>query len=204
MKYFIDESGDFGFGPTSPTQYIVVGCIKILKGKPVKKTIYRWEKELLKSGWRPDKEVKWYTALNHQRIEILRRLARLNFEFRCVYIKKSNVPSFLHNKSDVLYGYMVSRLVSPILEPFIENHIFIDEKSKIAHNHFEYYLKIKTLCEEKKDICVHIHPARSEEVYCIRAVDFMTGAIRHSFDLRTNVYKDLFKDRILECREILK
>jgi len=204
MNYFIDESGDFGFGTGSPTNHVVVGCIKLIKAKPISRTIYKWERELIKAGWYPNKEVKWHTTLNHQRIEILRRLARLSFEFKCVYIKKSNVPAYLHSKSDVLYGYMVSRLISPMLEPFVENHIFIDEKSKIAHNHFEYYLRIKTLCEEKRDICTHIHPASSEEVYCIRAVDFLAGAIRHSFDLKTNIYMDLFKDKILECKEIIK
>lgn len=203
LFFFIDESGEFGYGPHSPTKYIVVGCIKTFKKKRLKRNMLKAEQYLVKNmGWRAGKELKWYYSFPKHKIYILNRLSTLDFEFHYCYVKKSNVPQVLHNKDDVVYSYMIGKVLNNNLREYIKNMICVDEKNKISSFRLRHYLYIKAYCEKRLTCNIEILPMDSHSVYCLRAVDFLAGAVRFKYDTNDSRYYKIIEQRIKSGKEI--
>jgi len=185
IHFYLDESGDLGFGGGG-SQYFTIAFF--ITDEPIYvERVVRKIKQRYKIP--RDVELKANTTKRYIQEELLVKLARLPIEIQSITVKKENVDLKLREDTNMLYNYMVGlSLVERIIREEPANakvKISVDKRTISVRHGFKLdeYLKYKVWYEkERKDIDLEIYHLDSHRDYCIQAIDNIVNAIFRKYN----------------------
>ncbi len=205
MFVFIDESGDLGFDFTKkgkPSDFFVVGAIKIGDGKFLNRVIKKHRKGLRKKK-EAGKEVKFSNTSPTNRGRILEDIAELDLEIFFVYINKRKAYSYIKDDPVRMYSYLLKILAEKCFASAIneETKIVFDMCFPRAQQEaLKLYLFTQNanLFSSKNVEIVHMVSHESNGLSC---VDFACGAMSKKLMGDESYYK-IIKDKVKAEREV--
>lgn len=203
MYIFIDESGDLGFDFSKngkPTDFFLVGAIKIDDEKYLSRIIKRHRKRIKKKK-KTKPEIKFTSTSPENRRRILEDISKTDLQIFIVYIDKHNAYEYIKNDPVRLYSYMLKILAEKCFpEQITENTMIVFDKtfSKTQQETLELYLKTQNeyLMQTKNSILIlHVPSHERQGLLC---ADFVCGAVMQKINGKSDVYFNIIEDK-LKC-----
>lgn len=197
---FVDDSGDPGFNiKKGASQNFVVALVVFQDTLEAEKTAVAI-KELKRKHKIPDNtEIKFNKSRKDIRVDFLESVKGFDFSVYAIRVDKSNVHGDeLKNKKDSFYRFFIKELLSATLKEVPDMKVKIDGSgSREFRKSFIAYLK-KESREHQEGQSIDISFGNSESNVLIQLADMFAGAIRISFEERTDrdIYKKIVKTRI--------
>ncbi len=206
MYIFIDESGDLGFDfikKGKPSDFFVVGAIKISDEKFLNRVIKKHRKRLRKKK-EAGKEVKFSNTSPPNRRRILEDMAELDLEIFFVYINKHRAYNHIKDDPVRMYSYLLKILVEKCFtSPINERTTVIFDRcfSKTQQGALELYLRTQNayLFSSDKAEIIHMPSHESSGLLC---ADFICGAVAQKLLKNNSLYFDIIKNKV-KCEKEL-
>jgi hypothetical protein len=219
LHLFLDESGECSFSPNSRYIHFLITIISVddteiieLKGKLKRQFAY-----FIRNGWDKTKEIKAYELYKNRRFgasaifRVLSALMQLNsIKISYLVVNKNNIKhqAFRDAPYGIGYNYFTGVLLSELVfqDNICDFQLIYDEKSKETHpnRRFVEYLQTKiygSAFEFDTNVTFTLMRGKSDEVYGLRAVDFICWSIFRKFEYGDARFLNVFSQKILRRRE---
>lgn len=180
--FYIDESGDLGFGPGS-SKFFVVAVVCVNSGmQAALKRFVRKYRTALRLPRQVEMKAK-ATKLVHRR-SFCRGLAQLSCSAHYVVVNKRKVKARLRNDTNILYNYVSGLILAPLMAALKHATIQLDCRTiKVASgNSLHDYLRIKLWFEMNSQVNVRFSYLDSRECLGIQAADFVANAVYRKYE----------------------
>lgn len=200
MHFYIDESGDLGFGSKDSTKLFVIAAVKVYDPLVLSRAIKRARHRKLKKSIKEKSEFKFSNTSPEIRERILRELGKGEIEVYALVLNKQKVKQDLRDKKNVLYSYLLKLLLEKCFKFYHKTEpiaiIFDRVFTKVQQEALQLYLltQNRTLFESSKNLTI-LHE-NSERNSCLQAVDFIAGAIARKYERGDESYYRLVKNII--------
>ncbi len=207
MHIFIDESGDLGFDFNKggkPSDFFLVGAIKISDGKYLNRVIKRHRKRLKKRK-EEKREVKFSNTSLENRKRILDDIKKLDIEIFLVYVNKRNAYNYIKDDPVRMYSFLLKILAEKCFaQPIIEDVKIVFDRSfsRVQQEALELYLKTQNESLVKTRHNITMLHLQSQESIGLLCVDFVCGAAMHKISGRSDIYFDIIKDRVKCMKQV--
>lgn len=200
MYVFIDESGDLGFDfkkKGKPSNFFLVGALKVSEEKQLNRVIKRHRKRLKKKK-EEKKEVKFSNTSPENRKRILEDISKIELEAFIIYIDKHNAYPRIKDDPLRMYSYLLKILSEKCFsKPITEDTTIVLDRSfsKVQQETLELYLRTQNENLLKSSSKISVHHLQSERTNGLLCIDFICGAVMQKL-MGNNSYFDIIKEKI--------
>lgn len=179
---FIDDSGDPGFKKGASSSNFILAAALFMDpdtAKLANDTIIEYRRSL---GWRDDYEFKFAKIRKDIIIELLRTVARYDFQIYAVYINKADYPNLFKFCLDKekFYNWATKELLA--MMPLEDAKIKIDGKhGKQYKLHVKAYIRKELNTEFCKITDFSVQDSKKDNL--IQLADLIAGSINRSFQV---------------------
>jgi len=202
---YLDESGDLGFSPGS-SKYFVITFIAIKDNTPLKRAVRKVKK---KHRLAPSFELKGNTTPPKIKEDLLKRIASLDIEIYAIVMKKSKVSKRLRQDTNILYNYVLGRIVVPyICEPSQAQEsvvtIVVDRRVVSITSGFKLdeYLAYKVWYENLAEVDIEILHEDSKWTLSLQAADVVCNSIFRKYESGDERFYNLIRGKIKEEQQL--
>lgn len=199
---FVDDSGDPSFGANA-SRFFVMSAVVFNEGDEATKA-----KEILSNyrssiGWQENHEFKFSKSPKKFILELLKLIHKVDFQVYAIFINKQAYRQIFPVINDEkLYNWAIKELLSDINA--ISAKITIDGRSgkQYMRKTSSYLRKSNRNSREGK---ISIKFGHSDKIDLLQLADIIAGSInraQQSDKTDSQRYLDIFKDRIIELRQI--
>ncbi|MFP4645758.1 MAG: DUF3800 domain-containing protein [Candidatus Woesearchaeota archaeon] len=217
MNYiYIDESGYLGINKKNSKYFVISAAL--ITDEETHKRFVRIPKKIrqrkLKKSLKKQSELKFSNSSVVIREQFLNRVAKLPVQVYTLIIKKENTSFELRKDLNILYNYLIKRLLEETLPDVKQNDklvICLDEcMSAKQKERFEEYIKTEFLALFEKLPHVRIEHQQSHHEPGLQVIDFICGAfgykyntakLQDDFEHYTNIIEENIK---LEKNDLFK
>jgi hypothetical protein len=206
MFAYVDESGDLGFNEGS-SRYFIITILKTKDEKPIRRCIKRIRQRKLGKKLKQVPELKGNNTPPHIRKKLLKELAELDIEIRCLVLRKEKVYPRLRDVKFRLYNYVAGKILPGALAFNRNVHITMDRLSqkKIIREDFDSYIRARieerTFFPKTRMKISHLNSKNSPG---LQACDFVSWSIFRKYETGDETYYNLIERRIKEEYELFK
>jgi len=176
MHFYMDESGDLGFGPKSGP-YFVLTVITTQEPKRLTNFVKNWK---TKHAIPKDVELKGALLKKNKRKDFLKGFARLPVQIHYNLVNKAKVVARLKQLENILYNYCAGVLLVPLILTQKDATIIIDKRISHVTSGFRIreYLQYKVWVEEERpNIDLRIQLEDGLKVYALQGLDVISNVL---------------------------
>ncbi|MCX6345764.1 MAG: DUF3800 domain-containing protein [Armatimonadetes bacterium] len=180
--FYIDESGDLGFGTGSSNYFVLaIVCVDSSNNDKLKRYVRKFRMSMrLPAGV----EMKASNTNSTNRVRFLDGLSKLPCSFHYIVVNKSKVQQPLKRDTNILYNYVSGLVLVPMISILQQATVNFDCRTiKVASgNSLGDYLCTKLWGEMSTSVDVkfsYVDSARSEGV---QAADFVANAVFRNYE----------------------
>lgn len=201
---FIDDSGDPGFKKGASSSNFILAAALFMDpdtAKLANDTIIEYRRSL---GWRDDYEFKFAKIRKDIIIELLRTVARYDFQIYAVYINKADYPNLFKFCLDKekFYNWATKELLA--MMPLEDAKIKIDGKyGKQYKLHVKAYIRKELNTEFCKITDFSVQDSKKDNL--IQLADLIAGSINRSFQVDKTDFKNyvrVLKQKIVMLKKL--
>ena len=196
MIIYLDESGDLGFSSGS-SNYFVITFLTAKDQKPLKRAVQKVRKKhRLPAGF----ELKGNKTPTNIKEDLLKRLAQLDIDIYTIVMNKANVSPRLRQDTNILYNYVLGRILVPYICKQSVVTILVDRRIVSVTSGFKLneYLAYKVWYENLADVDMHIQHEDSKWTLGIQAADVVCNSIFRKYESGDERFYNLIKEKIKE------
>lgn len=210
MSYiFIDESWDlwFDFSKQKTSKKFIVTCLFVKEKWPVEKIIkkiFTWfKKSKIK---RHDWVLHCYKEDNSTRNKLFRLISQKEVYVMCIILDKRKVYTYLHDKQQHLYNYVLNKLLDRIFSknilPWNDFKIIASrrETNKSFNENFQKYLYWQNLIssENRNNTKISVEIKTSTEEKCLQIVDALSWWLFKKYEHNEDIFYKIFENIVIE------
>lgn len=201
---FIDDSGDPGFKKGASSSNFILAAALFMDpdtAKLANDTIIEYRRSL---GWRDDYEFKFAKIRKDIIIELLRIVARYDFQIYAVYINKADYPNLFKFCPDKekFYNWATKELLA--MMPLEDAKIKIDGKyGKQYKLHVKAYIRKELNTEFCKITDFSVQDSKKDNL--IQLADLIAGSINRLFQVDKTDFKNyvrVLKQKIVMLKKL--
>lgn len=196
MIIYLDESGDLGFSPGA-SNYFVITFLATKDNTPLKRAVRKVKK---KYRLAPGFELKGNTTPPKIKEDVLKRIASLDIDIYAIVMNKANVSPRLHQDTNILYNYVLGRIVVPYICKQSVVTIVVDRRVVSVTSGFKLdeYLAYKVWYENLAEVDMQIQHEDSKWTLGIQAADVVCNSIFRKYESGDERFYNLIRGKIKE------
>lgn len=200
MIIYLDESGDLGFSLRS-SDYFVISFLTAKDKTLLKRAVRKVKK---KHRLAPGFELKGNTTPPRIKEDLLKRIAKLDIDIHTIVMNKAKVTPRLRQDTNILYNYVLGRIVVPYICKQSVVTIMVDRRVVSVTSGFKLneYLAYKVWYENLADVDMHIQHEDSKWTLGIQAADVVCNSIFRKYESRDERFYNLIEGRIKEEQQL--
>lgn len=200
MIIYLDESGDLGFSLRS-SDYFVISFLTAKDKTFLKRTVRKVKK---KHRLAPGFELKGNTTPPKIKEDLLKRLAQLDIDIYTIVMNKAKVTPRLRQDTNILYNYVLGRIVVPYICKQSVVTIMVDRRVVSVTSGFKLneYLAYKVWYENLAEVDMQIQHEDSKWTLGIQAADVVCNSIFRKYESRDERFYNLIEGRIKEEQQL--
>ena len=192
MFVSIDESGDVGKYPPSPSPYFIITAILTEDKHNLDSVITRVRKKVKKTGKTLPSELKYSNSDKRLIKAIVTNIASRNCQFISLGIDKRELNYSLIPSLDKIYIAILHQIFYEIITAYPHESSYIIHIDRgMASSHYDIvcsnFIKILHAVNRAPRTVVKIECLRSETSEAIQAADFIAGVIHSHYRLENMV-----------------
>lgn len=198
IYFYLDESGDLGFSGGG-SNYFTIAFVGVKDPVSLTRTVRKVREKYNIAG---RDELKGSTTREPIKMDLLRRLSKLDIEIYSLTARKTNVIDRLRKDKNILYNYILGLLlVDRILSEGANAKICINVDRRITSvtSGFKLneYLKYKIWYEGKRsDIELVINHCDSQLNYAIQGIDVICNSIYRKYSSNNHRLFNIIQGRV--------
>lgn len=176
--FYLDESGDLGFGSGSSRHFVIaVVCVDGSAAKRVTRYVRRFR---IRKGYPTEVELKASGMKHQDRLEFCQGIASQPCSVHYVVVNKSRIQPHLRQDNNILYNWLCGLILAPLMSTLRQASVLLDCRSiKVkSGNSLSDYLCIKLWYEMNSQVSVpEFSYPDSRESLGIQAADLVSNTI---------------------------
>ena len=197
MVIYLDESGDLGFSGGGSDHFIITflctdDTIGLKRAVRVTKKRYKLPKKYELKGSGSPARIKKH---------LLKELSKLDIEVHSIVMKKSNVIPRLRRDKNILYNYVLGRVLVPYV--LTQQYVSITVDRRGPPVKLDEYLKCKVWYEKFDNVEMNILHADSRSTPEIQAVDVISYSIFRKYERKDDFLYKLIESKIERERNLV-
>jgi hypothetical protein len=225
LHIFLDESGQAtGFGKPGSSKTFNIALVVCSDTTSLKKTLKRFEKDLIHDGWPNRREIKAASLFNARRdleipasyrykknpseplVKIFRKLQDCDFEADYISVRKDGLTEALKSAPyGIIYNYLAGQVLEYRFKNAVEIGLVVDATNKEAHSgrHFDGYVQTKAFEVGQGLRRFHVQHCDSTTTLGLRVVDYISWSVYRKCESKDRGFYDLISRKFnkVNCRE---